>query len=201
MSLSIRGSTRIISEFFEYSINSILYQRGIYPPEDFHTVKKYDLNLLVTHDEELKSYIRKILLQVHRWLLGSKCNKLVLVIIDKDEGDILERWEFNVEITNNPNDTNTDSNNNEEIPLEVTQKEIRGLIRQITASVTFLPELDHDEKEYTFNVLAYTKANAKVPLDWGDSSSKEIEQGESVSFKQFHTNDYKVGAQVTYKYR
>lgn len=78
--ISLKGSTRTITEFFEYSINSILYQRAVYPPEDFTTVKKYDLNLLKTHDEELKVYIRKILLQVHRWLLGGKCNKLACLM-------------------------------------------------------------------------------------------------------------------------
>lgn len=31
----------------EYSINSILYQRGIYPPENFIQVKKYGLSILV----------------------------------------------------------------------------------------------------------------------------------------------------------
>ena len=29
------GSSKMVSEFFEYSINTILYQRGVYPIEDF----------------------------------------------------------------------------------------------------------------------------------------------------------------------
>ena len=33
--VTLRGSAAIISEFFNYGINSILYQRGIYPPESF----------------------------------------------------------------------------------------------------------------------------------------------------------------------
>lgn len=196
-SISLRGSTRTITEFFEYSINSILYQRGVYPQEDFTTVRKYELTLLKTHDEELKAYIRRILTQVHKWLVGGKCNRLVLCIINKDEGDKVEEWSFDV-----VQFSKLDSNQGE-LPQEVdaneTQNQIRSLIRQITASVTFLPELN-DEGNYTFNVLAYTDANAKVPLEWSDSDNKPINNSETVQFKSFCTNDYQVGAQVSYRY-
>ncbi|CUS23657.1 LAQU0S11e01310g1_1 [Lachancea quebecensis] len=194
-SLSLKGSTRIVTEFFEYSINSILYQRAIYPPEDFVTVRKYDLNLLKTHDDELKSYIRQILLQVHRWLLGGKCNKLVLCIMDKSTCEIVERWEFDVQHNGLENCT-------EQPPKEVdnaeTQKQIRALMRQITASVTFLPELEENDN-YTFNVLAYTDANAKVPLEWADSDSMDIPDGEKVEFRSFSTNNHEIRTQVSYK--
>jgi hypothetical protein len=33
--ITLRGSVDIVSEFFGYAINSILYQRGVYPPEKF----------------------------------------------------------------------------------------------------------------------------------------------------------------------
>lgn len=192
--ISLKGSTRAVTEFFEYSINSILYQRNVYPSEDFTTVKKYDLFLLKTLDDELKIYIRKILQQVHKWLLGGKCNKLVLCIVDQDEGDVVERWAFDVVHLNKQNDEHEES-----IDTTETQKQIRALIRQITASVTFLPELS-EENNYTFNVLAYTDANAKVPLEWADSDSKEIDDAEVVQFKTFNTDDHQVSAQVSYKY-
>ena len=35
----------------------ILYQRGVYPVDDFHTVKKYGQPLLVTQDIVLERYI------------------------------------------------------------------------------------------------------------------------------------------------
>lgn len=43
---------------------SILYQRGIYPPESFKQVQKYGLNMLVTADEKLDDFFRKFLLQL-----------------------------------------------------------------------------------------------------------------------------------------
>ena len=30
--VTLKGSAQMVSEFFNYGINSILYQRGIYPP-------------------------------------------------------------------------------------------------------------------------------------------------------------------------
>ena len=43
--ITLKGSTEIVTEFFGYSINSILYQRGIYPPESFARVSKYGLQM------------------------------------------------------------------------------------------------------------------------------------------------------------
>ena len=31
---------QMVTEFFGYAVNSILYQRGIYPPENFQGVQK-----------------------------------------------------------------------------------------------------------------------------------------------------------------
>lgn len=47
-----------------YGINSILYQRGIYPPETFTRVQKYGLTLLVTTDPELKNYLNNVVEQM-----------------------------------------------------------------------------------------------------------------------------------------
>ena len=49
--ITLRGSTEIVTEFFGYGINSILYQRGIYPPESFTRVQKYGLPMQVTSDD------------------------------------------------------------------------------------------------------------------------------------------------------
>ena len=31
--ITLKGSTQIVTEFFGYAVYSILYQRGIYPPQ------------------------------------------------------------------------------------------------------------------------------------------------------------------------
>lgn len=59
-----RSVLQIVTEFFGFACNSILYQRGIYPPESFAPVAKYGLSLLVTTDEGLKTYLAQVLRQV-----------------------------------------------------------------------------------------------------------------------------------------
>ena len=65
---------QIVTEFFGFACNSILYQRGIYPPESFAPVAKYGLSLLVTTDEGLKTYLAQVLRQVAGALLARPTN-------------------------------------------------------------------------------------------------------------------------------
>ena len=62
--ISLKGSVAIVAEFFSYSINSILYQRGIYPPETFHRKQHYGLTMLLTSDKELSAYLDNVLSQL-----------------------------------------------------------------------------------------------------------------------------------------
>lgn len=199
--LALKGSLKIVSDYFEFAINSILFQRGIYPPEDFHTVKKYGLPLLVSADDDVKEYINKIMLQVKKWVYGRKIGKLVVVIISKSTAEVVERWEFNIEILHDKD--GTEENENEK-PKEESQREIQMIIRQITSLVSYLPVLQVDE--YTFNVLVHTDPNydtAHIPPEWCDTqgNAKLIEGNsiEQVKFKSFSTNIHEVGTTVSYK--
>ena len=58
--ITLRGSTDIVTEFFNASVNSILYQRAIYPPESFKRVNKYGLSMMTTTDEGLTAYMANI---------------------------------------------------------------------------------------------------------------------------------------------
>ncbi|ROV88666.1 hypothetical protein VPNG_10311 [Cytospora leucostoma] len=226
--LSLKGSARLVAEFFQYSIHTILYQRGVYPAEDFTVVKKYGLNMLVSSDDQVKAYIKKIMSQLDRWMVGGKISKLVIVITSKDTGEHLERWQFDVQITASPKSSKTskskaskeagrpaaagDENSNsagaqiqqqqqQQVAPEKTeqeiQQEIAAIFRQITASVTFLPQLDAGE--CTFNVLVYADADSEVPVEWGDSDAKEIENGEKVQLRGFSTSSHRIETLVSYK--
>ena len=83
----------------------------------------------------------------------------------------------------------------EKTELEI-QAEIQSIFRQITASVTFLPQLNGD---CTFNVLVYADADSEVPMEWGDSDAKEIEGGEKVQLRSFSTNNHRVDTLVSYR--
>ena len=76
------------------------------------------------------------------------------------------------------------------------QSEIQALYRQITASVTFLPQLDGN---CTFNVLVYADADSDVPIEWGDSDAKEIKNAEKVQLRSFSTSNHKVDTLVSYR--
>ena len=227
---------------FQYSIHSILYQRGVYPAEDFTVVKKYGLNMLVSADDQVKAYIKKIMSQLDKWMVGGKISKLVIVITNKDTGEHLERWQFDVQIfapakssKSSKSSRPKDPQANGKISTETTstaaaaaaaaanqenadgpgatgaapapapdnkteqeiQQEIAAIFRQITASVTLLPQLDAGE--CTFNVLVYADADSEVPVEWGDSDAKEIEGGERVQLRGFSTNSHRIETLVSYK--
>jgi mitotic spindle assembly checkpoint protein MAD2 len=65
VAISLKGSTDIVTEFFNCSVNTILYQRGIYPPESFKKIPKYGLSMMVTIDEGLSGYMANILRQLN----------------------------------------------------------------------------------------------------------------------------------------
>lgn len=190
--------------------------------------------MLVSADDQVKAYIKKIMSQLDKWMVGGKISKLVIVITNKDTGEHLERWQFDVQIfapakssksskssrskdaqTNGKTSTDTSSTTaaNQEnadgpgaaaappLPDNKTeqeiQQEIAAIFRQITASVTFLPQLDAGE--CTFNVLVYADADSEVPVEWGDSDAKEIEGGERVQLRGFSTNSHRIETLVSYK--
>lgn len=200
--LPLRGSARFVVEFFDYAINSILYQRGIYPSDDFQHVRKYDLNMLVSTDPEVRAYIKKIMAQLHDWLLKGKISKLILAITSKDSGQVVERWQFDVEVLKSepnatPNTANSANNITDSTDRQKEiQKEIQAIIRQITASVTFLPVLS---EPCTFNVLVYAESDVNVPSEWADSDPRLINNPELVSLRSFSTDKHKVQTSVEYQ--
>ncbi|KAF6792683.1 mitotic spindle checkpoint component mad2 [Colletotrichum sojae] len=175
--------------------------------------------MLVSSDDQVRAYIKKIMGQLDRWMLRGKISKLVIVITNKDTGEHVERWQFDVQIFGKPKSSKSKSSSkptdqeNESPGLllsnrpasdapapEKTEKEIQdeiaAIFRQITASVTFLPQLGGD---CTFNVLVYADADSEVPVEWGDSDAKEIENGERVQLRGFSTSNHRVDTLVSYR--
>ena len=80
-----------------------------------------------------------------------------MVLASVETKETLERWEFNIKYDTENDKENVSSNNQykEKSDKDVKQikQEIREVIRQITACVTFLPLLDCI---CSFDVLIYT---------------------------------------------
>lgn len=162
----------------------------------------------VTSDDQVKAYIKKIMSQLNKWMVGGKISKLVVVITSKETGENVERWQFDVQIFKSKSKKSASSGAadkenaaqetepvQEKTETEI-QQEIQAIFRQITASVTFLPVLDGN---CTFNVLVYADADSEVPVEWGDSDAKEITNGEKVQLRSFSTNNHRVDTLVSYR--
>merc|ERR1712194_981853 len=103
--------------------------------------------------------------------------------------ETLERWVF---------DVHTDKSVGPEGKVEKSQKEItseiQAIIRQITASVTFLPLLD---EPCTFDLLVYNDDD--VPQAWEESDPRYIANSDEVKLRSFTTKVHRVDACVSYK--
>lgn len=213
--ITLKGSVDIVSEFFFTAINSILYQRGasalykikrnisvhcltgaslflsigIYQPETFKRESKYGLTVLTTTDEGLLQYMKNVMMQVETWLLSGDVQRLVVVVSGADSGDTLERWQFNVSLDESNNDGENAMPNGGTASKQKTMKEIHGeiqaIVRQITASVTFLPLLN---EPCSFDLLVYTKKDAAVPAKWEDSDPCYIMNSQEVKLRSFTTS-------------
>ncbi|XP_029458927.1 mitotic spindle assembly checkpoint protein MAD2A isoform X2 [Rhinatrema bivittatum] len=173
-------------------INSILYQRGIYPPETFTRVQKYGLTLLETTDPKLKFYLNNVVEQLKDWLYSCSVQKLVVVISSIEGEEVLERWQFDIECDK----TMKDDSAPREKSQKAIQDEIKSVIRQITATVTFLPLL---ETACAFDLLIYTDKDLEVPEKWEESGPQIISNSEEVRLRSFTTTIHKVNSMVAYK--
>merc|ERR1711904_422834 len=107
-------------------------------------------------------------------------------------GDTLERWTFEVQVDKNAAESGRVQQSQAELVRQ--QKDIQAIIRQITASVTFLPLLD---EPCSFDLLIYTDKQAEVPDAWDESDPKYIVGGcQEVKLRSFTTKVHKVEGAV-----
>ncbi|TGZ63410.1 hypothetical protein CRM22_006943 [Opisthorchis felineus] len=189
--ISLKGSADILVDYFFYAINSILYQRGIYPEASFKKNTKYELSILVAADQALNKYLTAVLEQLRSWLLMGVVQRLVLVIKCVKTEEVLERWQFNV-ITEDQDE----SKSPEKKSLASIQAEICHVIRQIVASNTFLPVLD---TSCTFELLIYTNKNAQIPDDWDTTGPQFVANSAEIKLRSFSTTVHRVDHLVSYK--
>ncbi|XP_051992683.1 mitotic spindle assembly checkpoint protein MAD2A [Xyrauchen texanus] len=190
--ITLKGSAELVAEFFSFGINSILYQRGIYPAETFTRVTQYDMSLQLTTDTKLKNYLTNVISQLKEWLFECTVQKLVVVITCLETNEVLERWQFDIDCDK----TAKESSVPREKSIKAIQEEIRSVIRQITATVTFLPLL---ETACAFDLLIYTDKDLAVPEQWEESGPQLIDQSEEVRLRSFTTSIHKVNSMVAYK--
>jgi len=189
-SITLKGSAQMIQQFFHYGINSILYQRGIYPSDTFMREKKYGMTLLVSNDDKLQKFLKPLLEHVEDLLERKKLKRLIVVISDIVNKEVLERWQFDIETTD------IDENSSLEKDEKRIKQEMSDVLRQITASIAFLPLL---EARCSFDVLIHAHKDIELPSGWADSSECHIENAEQVQLRCFSTAVHTVNTKVQYK--
>lgn len=105
--------------------------------------------MLTTTDAGLLSYLSNVMSQMSTWLSSGDVQRLVVVVSGIDSGETLERWQFNVSVEDGKTVcAGTDENVNGNISVAGGEKgkktvkevhdEIQAIIRQITASVSWI---------------------------------------------------------------
>jgi len=196
--ISLQGSATIVVEFFKYAVNSILYQRGVYGPETFERSQQYGITLFVSKDQEIISYFENVLPTLEKWLGRGDLQGISLVLISTISNEILEKWDFEIQTVPCDGDTTVTGRKREYGKKELAeiQKGIRNVMRQITATVTFLPLL---EARCAFDLRIYISKNAPVTEGWLEQTNTDIANPERVQLRSFSTSIHRVQASVTYK--
>ncbi|XP_056649107.1 mitotic spindle assembly checkpoint protein MAD2A [Diorhabda carinulata] len=190
--ITLKGSAAIVCDYLNYGINSILYQRGIYPPESFKNDENYGLTLLMTTDDKIKNFLHTTLEQLKGWLVDRTVNKVALVITNVKTMEVMERWDFTVEYEE---DTLENPDKVSEKPLNQIKNEIRDVLKQIASSVSYLPLLDC---LCSFDIQIYTKSDVELPKEWAEAEPANIKNAQSVQMRAFSTNIHRMETHVIY---
>uniref|UniRef100_A0A8D9E368 Mitotic spindle assembly checkpoint protein MAD2A n=1 Tax=Cacopsylla melanoneura TaxID=428564 RepID=A0A8D9E368_9HEMI len=207
----LKGSAKLVTDYLHFGINSILFQRGIYPPETFKHEEHFGLTIYVSTDKDILNNINTVLGQIKDWLLQEKVQKLSMIINNRNTKEVLERWDFKLQYEKSMDENNaaslntggkTDSNPNDEKEkigtkdIKVIQREIRDVLRQITSTVSFLPLLD---APCEFDCLVFTTPDTHVPENWKETEPVFIANSQEVQLRSFSTSLHKMDTVVSYK--
>ncbi|XP_067613595.1 mitotic spindle assembly checkpoint protein MAD2A [Eurosta solidaginis] len=194
--ITLRGSSQIIVEYLKYGINSILFQRGIYPPENFENTQQYGITILMSKDPKIEEFLANVLKQAEDWLAKNMIEKISMVITNAHTKEVLECWDFKMQAELGDGDTSDASKVTSNKEMKRIQNEIRDVMRQISATVSYLPLLDCI---CTFDVMIYTLQNCEIPEKWDETGAVFIQNAQAVQLRSFSTGLHKVDTVVNYK--
>ncbi|EDV51056.1 mitotic spindle assembly checkpoint protein MAD2A [Drosophila erecta] len=194
--ITLKGSAQIIVEYLKYGINSILFQRGIYPAEDFNNTQQYGLTILMSKDPKIQTFLENVLSQTEEWLSKNMIKKISMVITNAHSKEVLECWDFNMQAELGDGDSSDPTKLTTTKELSRIQNEIRDVMRQISATVSYLPLLDCI---CTFDVMIHTLQNTELPAKWDETGAIVIQNPQAVQLRSFSTGLHKVDTVVNYK--
>ncbi|KAH8296759.1 hypothetical protein KR054_010940 [Drosophila jambulina] len=194
--ITLKGSAQIIVEYLKYGINSILFQRGIYPAENFDSTQQYGLTILMSKDPKITTFLQNVLSQTEEWLAKNMISKISMVITNAHSKEVLECWDFKMQAELGDGDTSDPTKLTSTKELSRIQNEIRDVMRQISATVSYLPLLDCI---CTFDVMIHTLKNTELPAKWDETGAIVIQNAQTVQLRSFSTGLQKVDTVVNFK--
>lgn len=105
----------------------------------------------------------------------------------------LFRWTFDVQTERAALESNEPI---EAKPEKELQREIQAVLRQVTASSSFLPLLEHP---CSFDLLIYTAPTTETPVQWEESPPMHIDRRQEVRLRHFSTKVHRVDTAVAYR--
>lgn len=131
------------------------------------------------------------------WLSRNELDKVSMILTNANSKEILECWDFKVQCEPATDGENVDPNNatsNKE--LKRIQSEIGSVMRQISATVSYLPLLDCI---CSFDILIHTIKDCEVPEKWNETNAVSIQNPQTVKLRSFSTGLHQVETVVNYK--
>lgn len=122
-----------------------------------------------------------------------------MVISNVNTKEVLECWDFKIDSERDEQnkDPNIDPNNpTSSKELKKIQAEIGAVMRQIAATVTYLPLL---ECLCSFDLLIHTLKDCDIPENWNETENVSIKNSQVVNLKSFSTGLHKLDTVVSYK--
>lgn len=155
----------------------------------------------MSKDEKIKEFLKTVLGQSEDWLAQNKVEKFSLIISNVHTNEVIECWDFRVDSepsdSENQNPNRIDpANPTSSKELKKIQSEIGAVMRQIAATVSYLPLL---ECVCSFDLLIHTLKDCDIPDNWNETEHVSIKNSQVVHLKSFSTGLQKVDTVVSYK--
>lgn len=135
-------------------------------------------------------YPNTVVEQLRDWLYECSVQKHVAVISNSESGEVLGRWQFDIECDETAKGDSVPKEN----PRKARQGEICPVVRQITA-----PDISVTTESVLFNWTTDLYKAAVVPKKWEESGPQFITNSEQVHLCSFTTTIHKANSTVAYK--
>lgn len=156
------------SDFLIVAIHTILYERGLYPPETFLLTRAYNFPVRQNRHPLVCKWIQDAVSAVHDQMLKGTVRRVVLVIYS-DQQEVLERFLFDVErfpvVQEKEAYTEFEGESSAEGEVKVNrvdvEEQLRATVRMLACCGARLGELPED---CTYTLAVELKDDAEPPI-------------------------------------